>query len=120
MGNMMEIRALFYGTIIGSTLMGTAFASGFLPTWRTESVKPIVICEYKGLSGFVPIKGGGLGSPSWKKKDITPICITKYKEFSGFVPIKGGGGLGSPSWKKKDIVPWVELTYNSRGYFEVR
>ncbi len=116
----MEIKSLLYGTIIGSTLMGTAFASGFLPTWRTESVKPIVICKYDEFSGFVPVNGGGgLFSPSWKKKDITPICITKYDEFSGFVPINGGGLL-SPSWKKKDIVPWVELIYNSRGYFELK
>lgn len=115
----MNMKSFLFGIFVGSIVVGTAFSDAILPIWHSNSVTPVVVCQYDDMSyRFIPTDSDSLYPPSWKKEEVTPVVMTKY-EFYHFVPMHGTCPM-TLSWRNDEVTPWVELKYNQQGYFEPR
>ena len=82
----MNAKSIIWGLFFGCLFTGLVFATGIVPTWQTNSVRPIVVTKYDSIHGFIPLHGGSVLSPSWRENEVTPWVDLKYNSLGYFEP----------------------------------
>jgi hypothetical protein len=120
---MMKLRvgSFLTGTFVGAIALSTAFAAGGALgiTWKKHQVRPVVLCRYDNIHGFVPKNAeSAITAPSWKKEQVTPIVECRHDNIYDFTPLQSDSKIMAPNWKKENVTPWVEVVLTDAEEFQ--